>query len=167
MTTIVGIPFFLGYLMRYLHQIKDKREYQLPQWNQWIALLVESWELIIITLVYALFPLWITYAFASFIDGWLWIFGTLAWIPFCFFAALCPIVICLAVASLLSTNSFESIFDFKFIYRLFQETVSCTLIPTIILVGFLFLTFPLYGIGWAMGWILYLPVTLFEIESNS
>ncbi len=169
--SLVGIPIFVGYLARFLQQFWDRKEPALPQWNDWLALVIECWELLVVLLAYAVIPMALSVMIASWIDQW---FGSVAWIPLwtipwipvmaiCFAS---PILVSLAYIQYLKNGNFESILNFKNIYQDFLRSKEELFTLTFMLWGVLVIGFPLIGFTIAIGLVLYIPLVINIVDNN-
>lgn len=162
--SIIGIPFFVGYVARYLHQVLEKQEIELPQWNNWLALLIESWELLLILVAYAVLPCTVIFWISVSVDQWFGFLWMVAWLPFMLSILLAPVFVCLAFHQYLEKGTVESIFDITQLYRRFLVTVNDTLPFTVTLWGALLLGFPVFGFTVAVSIIIYMSETINAID---
>jgi hypothetical protein len=166
--SLLGIPFFIGYLARYLRQIKDSGgDYTLPAWNHWLALLMESWELLLVILAYGCVPFLIAIGFSSAVDGALGALWTLAWIPVSVVACFAPAAVSLAYYRFMETDNIRSAFDIKFIINALSR-VTLLILPNILLFwGALVIGFPILGIAVAIALIFFFPAVFWSLDSHS
>jgi hypothetical protein len=164
--SVIGIPLFIGYVARYLHQLSEQREITLPQWNNWLALLIESWELLLILIAYAFLPCTVIYWVSASIDQWFGFLWMLVWLPFMLSILIAPVFVCLAFHQYLQRGTVESIFDIRQLYRRFLVTADDTLPLTVTLWGALLLGFPVFGFTIAISVIMYMSVTINAIDTT-
>lgn len=164
--SIIGIPFFVGYIARYLHQISEKKEFTLPQWNNWLALLIESWELLLTIFLYAIIPCSLLVLISSSVDQWFGPLWMLSWLPTMLMLFFAPILVCFAYYQYLLKGTFESLFDYKKIFEAFLSTAEIVIPLTLTLWGTLFIGFPVFGFTLAISIILYMPEITNAIETT-
>jgi len=162
--SILGIPLVLGYIARYVSQVKDKREYTLPQWEGWLTFLVESLELIIILLVYALIPILIIHWITGLIAPLFGVLEFVIWLPYCAYLVICPMLSVCAYYVYLEKQTLSAIFHLEDIFKLIKGHFYTLLLPTVALWGLGLLGFPLFGFAIPLGILIYLSfvITYFE-----
>jgi len=169
--SIIGIPWVIGYLARYLQQIKDRKDFTLPQWNNWLALLVESWELLVLILLVAVLPITLSVFFAAAIDGWfgsiLWIpIWPVAWIPTMMLALGCPLLVALAYHQYLRKSHWDAVLNFKEIWLDFKHSSEELIIVTLMFWGAMLIGFPLIAFTISFGLFIYFPMIIQIVENN-
>jgi hypothetical protein len=163
--SIVGIPFFVGYLARYIQQIRDTGgDYTLPAWNDWLALLMESWELLLIVLAYGLVPMAILAIVSSSIGQSLGIFWALAWLPLSFAAVYVPAIISLAYYRFIENDNIRHAFDLRSMLPMLTATAIALFPSTLLFWGALLVGFPLLGLSAAVAALFYFPHSLKLID---
>ncbi len=167
----IGIPLFIGYLARYLQQYKERGELALPQWNHWLALIIESWELLVVMLAYTMLPMGLAYAISHTIGPWFGSIGwislrVLPWIPTMMLFFICPLFTSIAYSRYLKTGNFESVLDFKGIYQDFVRSMEELITLTLLLWGALFIGFPILGFTLAISSVLYFLMVFHTIDHH-
>lgn len=170
--SLVGIPLFIGYLSRFLHQLKNRRDANLPQWNSWLALLIESWELLVLITIYTVLPILLACWIASIISGWLgWLFWipiwSLPWIPAMLVVWVAPIFSGIAYHRYLIRGSIESAFDIRSIWQTALCNAEQLLILTLVFWGVIFIGFPILGFAIAAGLTLYFPLVFQIVDQQT
>ncbi len=162
--SILGIPLVLGYIARYISQVKDKREYTLPQWEGWITLLVESIELIIIILLYNVIPIILVHWLTSLTAPLFGVLEFVMWLPYSVLLLVCPILSVCAYYVYLEKRTLAALFYLQDIWKILQLHSISMLLPTIAFWGFIYLGFPLFGFSIPFGILIYLSflITYFE-----
>ena len=164
--SVIGIPFFIGYVARYLHQRSGGGNSELPTWNHWLALLIESWELILAILAYAVFPCGVLGWLALSIDQWFGFLWVLAWLPFTLSLLIAPVFVCLAYYRYLNKGTWDSMFELPLLYRHFVATIDDTLPATVMFWGAMLLGFPVFGFTIAVSAIIYTSFNITAIDAG-
>lgn len=74
------LPFAYGYLYRYAQQIKQSKDFELPEWMDWKGLLIDGFRFLAIGIPFFILPVLI----GALISGLLsWLFGLIS-LPFSF-----------------------------------------------------------------------------------
>lgn len=161
--SIIGIPFFIGYMARYLHQIRDHNNFELPQWNHWLALLIESWELLLAVLIYGVIPGGFFSMMSHSIDGYVGFLWPIIWLPTMLCALISPMLVTISYQQYLTRGTLDSLFDIPQAYQTFLSTVEELIPYTLMLWGAWFIGFPIFGFTISISLIIYIPVTLSAI----
>ena len=162
----IGIPFYIGYVARYLRQLSEHRSVELPAWNHWLALLIESWELLLAILAYAVIPCGVIYWITAFVDQWFGFLWVVVWLPFMLSLLAAPIFVSLAYHHYLQRGIWDSIFELPLLYKRFLATIDNTLPTTVMFWGALLIGFPVFGFTIAVTGIIYLSVNISAIDAN-
>ena len=163
--SILGIPLVLGYIARYINQVKEKREYTLPQWEGWITLLVESIELIILILLYCVIPIMVVHWLTGLIAPLFGILEFLMWLPFSVLMLVCPIVSVCAYYLYLEKQNLGALFYISDIWKLVRLHFMTMWLPTIAFWGIMYLGFPLFGFTIPLGLLFYLSFLISYFEN--
>lgn len=164
--SLLGIPFFLGYLARYVKQVRSNNDLTLPQWNEWIALLVESWELLLLIFAYGLLPILLVWKVSSVWSDWVLYFEFFTWLPTTVVLFISIQLIALAYSEFLDTQKLEAAFNIGRLVELYKHYWSELMIPTITFWGTVFLGFPVFGFSTAIAMTIYFPIVFIELENN-
>lgn len=164
--SVIGIPFFIGYMARHLHQQSQGRGAELPVWNHWLALLIESWELILAILAYAVFPCGVLGWLALSIDQWFGFLWILVWLPFTLSLLVAPVFVSLAYHRYLDKGTWDSMFELPILYRQFIATIDDTLPATMMFWGAMLLGFPVFGFTIAASAMIYMSFSITAIAAS-
>jgi hypothetical protein len=164
--SLLGIPFFIGYLHRYTVRMLQTRDFELPQWNQWTAMLLEGWELLVLILSCCVIPLAGSWLLAHGISPHLGWFSPLAWLPFCLLSLICPMLVSGAYHQFLTTGRLVDCLDFKRIKDRILRAGDTLFPATLSLLGFLWVGYPVAGLSLAIALVIYLPLSVLSIESH-
>jgi hypothetical protein len=163
--TLIGIPVFIAYLHRFMTQVSHRTEVELPQWNEWLAMMLAGWELMVLMLAAAI-PLVICIVFGFWFDPLLGWFGGLAWLPASVTGLLIPGILAVAYHQVLSTGSLRGLSQTRLLVERWKRSFEPLAAPTLMLAGWLFLGLPLFGLTTAIGLFLYLPFAVHAVETS-
>jgi len=147
----------LGYLYRYVSQIRRTADCKLPEWNRWERLALNGLKTLAIVFLFAVVPWLAAWVLALLLLAVsLGLLGIIAWTPVALVLLAAP---ALTVSALYlyqgSGGNWESLFKLQLIARMAWAHALPLAIPTLLLIGFCTLTAPLWGLAFFAGPVIF------------
>ena len=151
----------LGYLYRYVSQIRRKQDCKLPEWNNWDRLFINGLKVFVILLLYGLIPWLLAWALSIILlvvsFGLL---GFIAWTPMALVSLVAPALSACALYMFQgSRGDWKVLFEVPAIFQLAWRNAAYLIIPTLLLIGFSTLTAPLWGVAFFVGPLVFFGYT--------
>ena len=150
--------FAFGYLYRFAEQLRRKGSFDLPEWVEWRRLFREGLRFLFVWVLYFLVPLllgwFVSEGLDFFTSGAL---GRLIYLPFSMVMLLVPALTVAALFVYQTKDRFQDILQFKIILRMIQLTARRLIVPSFVLIGIMWVFWPLCGFTFFIGFILVIP----------
>ncbi len=144
--------FALGYLYRFLVQLRKTGEIRLPEWSDWAGLLSDGFRFGIVWIVYWVLPLTLAVILSlMFLSLGLPMLAYLT-ISFMFFAS--SILFCSALYRFQMKPHYKTLLEVGYIVRMSHICFEACVLPMFVFAGILVLVLPLYGIVFFAGFLI-------------
>lgn len=146
-----------GYFLRYARRVRTGEGLELPNWNRWDLLLLDSLRMLALQFLFVGVPVLL---------GWLislviaWFFGRLYLVPFAATIAWLPFFLALAISlplwmsalhRYLLKEAWADVFDLAAVWNLARVCLPALAVPTLAVWGLFFLGWPLLGFAFFLG----------------
>lgn len=149
--------FTMGYLLQYARRIRREMELTLPEWTGWGALFMDGLRMLVVWLLFFLFPFLIGFflygLFRISIPGlplvgsMAWLFLAAGWLAGCYFFMA-------ALYRYVALGSFRSLLDLRTLWRMAFAMRWQLALPVLLLTGMVALLFPIYGFAFFFGYLI-------------
>lgn len=150
--------FSLGYLLKYTIQLRQNKDWALPEWNEMepIPLLSGGLQVFLLILVYSGCPILIGWLASLLLNlltfGFL---GIVSFVPLAAGAFIAPFLFLSSMHIFVRDGLFSDAWRVKFVIEVAQAMSPQLILPVIAFWGILLLALPLYGFSFFLGtWIL-------------
>ena len=150
--------FSLGYLLKYTIQLRQNKDWDLPEWNEMepIPLLSGGLQVFLLILVYSGCPILIGWLASLLLNlltfGFL---GIVSFVPLAAGAFIAPFLFLSSMHIFVRDGLFSDAWRVKFVIEVAQAMSPQLILPVITFWGILLLALPLYGFSFFLGtWIL-------------
>ena len=162
------LPFAYGYLYRYAQQIKQSKDFELPDWTDWKGLLIDGFRFLAISIPFFILPVLVGWLISVLLS---WLFGLIN-LPFSFplFAsALFILSIPTTISALIhfqEKEDFRSLLQLKVILTRALSSWKEWSLFLLAFFGLFIATKPLYPASLFFGFLILMPylITVFSKE---
>ena len=150
--------FSLGYLLKYTFQLRQNRDWDLPEWNEMepIPLLSGGLQVFLLLLAYSGCPILIGWLVSILLDlltfGFL---GIVTFVPLAAGAFIAPFLFLSSMHVFVRDGLYSDAWKVKFVIEVARAMSPQLILPVIAFWGIILLALPLYGFSFFLGtWVL-------------
>lgn len=149
--------FAFGYLYQFVQNYKKTSKIYLPEWQKCENLFLDGIRMLIVLLIYFIFPLTLGWVLISILRTLsLGLPLNVVYLPFSIILILAPAFTCVALHRFLDTQDWLALFEFREVILKVVSDREILFVPSLIFAAIQFFLFPLFGISFFLGFLFIL-----------